>query len=235
MATNLDNRNLTPQQTHWIPLADLMTGLMMVFLLVAIAFMVKVEAAAQRIKQVAILYEQSRTELYKDLKKEFSQDLPKWGAELHRNLTIRFKEPDVLFARGSSELKLRFKTILDDFFPRYVKILYSDKYRKLIREIRIEGHTSSIWLNLPPDQAYFENMRLSQDRTRSTLQYVLGLPAIRDHLPWLRAHITANGLSSSQPIRRADGSEDYDRSQRVEFRVRTDAEARIARIIEVEK
>jgi hypothetical protein len=39
------------------PLADLMTGLMMVFLLIAISYMVKVEAASQRIREVAVLYE----------------------------------------------------------------------------------------------------------------------------------------------------------------------------------
>lgn len=234
MTASLDNRDLAPQQTHWIPLADLMTGLMMVFLLIAIAFMVKVEAASQRIKQVAILYEQSRTELYKDLKKEFAKDLPKWGAELHRNLTIRFKEPEVLFSTGSSEIKPRFKTILDNFFPRYVRILDSKKYRNLIKEVRIEGYTSSIWRDLPPDQAYFENMRLSQVRTRSTLQYVLNLTAVQSRLPWLRVHIIAIGYSSSKPIT-SHGKEDYARSQRVEFRVRTDAEARIARIIEVGK
>jgi|SRR5579884_268921 len=234
MAMNLEDQRLAPQQTHWIPLADLMTGLMMVFLLVAVAFMVKVEAASQRIKQVAILYEQSRTELYKDLKKEFAKDLPKWGAELHRDLTIRFEEPDVLFATGSSEIKPRFKIILNDFFARYINILDSRKYHNLIKEIRIEGYTSSIWRNLPPDQAYFENMRLSQDRTRSTLQYVLNLVAVQSRLPWLRAHIIAIGYSSSKPIT-SQGKEDYARSQRVEFRVQTDAEARIARIIEVGK
>jgi len=84
-------------------------------------------------------------------------------------------------------------------------------------------------------QAYFQNMRLSQDRTRSALQYVLALPAIRADLAWLRGHITANGLSSSKTIKKPDGSEDYERSQRVEFRVRTDAESRIAKIIETDK
>jgi outer membrane protein OmpA-like peptidoglycan-associated protein len=233
---DLRDNPLAPQQTHWIPLADLMTGLMMVFLLVAITYMVKVEAAAQRIKEIAVLYDQTRIALYQDLRKEFESDLPRWRAEVYPDLAVRFKEPDVLFRTGSTELMPSFKTILDDFFPRYVRILYSQKYRGTIREIRIEGHTSTIWANARSDQdAYFQNMRLSQDRTRSTLEYVLSLPSITEHLPWLRDHITANGLSSSKRILRSDGSEDYEQSQRVEFRVRTDAESRIARIIELEK
>src|ERR1700730_4197271 len=235
MSTDLDDRHQVPEQTHWIPLADLMTGLMMVFLLIAIAYMVKVEAASKHIREIAVLYERMKVELYNDLKKEFEKDLSRWGAELDRDSTIRFKEPDVLFPIGSSDLKNNFKIILDDFFPRYVYILDSDKYRDAVEEIRIEGHTSSIWSNLPPDQAYFQNMKLSQDRTRSALQYVLGLPAIRGDLLWLRGRITANGLSSSKTVKSPDGSEDSERSQRVEFRVRTDAESRIAKIIEKNK
>ncbi len=235
MSADLDTRYQAPEQTHWIPLADLMTGLMMVFLLIAITYMVKVEAASRHIREIAVLYERMKVELYDDLKREFEKDLPRWGAELDRDSTIRFREPDVLFPIGSSELKNNFKSILDDFFPRYVHILDSDKYRDAVEEIRIEGHTSSIWSNLPSDQAYFQNMKLSQDRTRSSLQYVLGLPAVRDDLSWLRGHITANGLSSSKTIKRPGGSEDYERSQRVEFRVRTDAESRIATIIEADK
>jgi outer membrane protein OmpA-like peptidoglycan-associated protein len=235
MAADLDNWHQAPEQTHWIPLADLMTGLMMVFLLVAITYMVKVEAASQHVREIAILYERMKVELYDDLKQAFEKDLPRWGAELDTDSTIRFKEPDVLFSTGSSEINSNFKKILDDFFPRYVRILDSDKYRDAVEEIRIEGHTSSIWSNLPVDQAYFQNMKLSQDRTRSSLQYVLTLPAVRNDLPWLRGRITANGLSSSKTIKRGDGSEDYDRSQRVEFRVRTDAESRIAKIIEADK
>jgi len=235
MSTNLDTRYQVPEQTHWIPLADLMTGLMMVFLLIAVSYMVKVEAASQHIREIAILYERMKVELYDDLKKEFEKDLPRWGAELDRDSTIRFKEPEVLFTIGSSDLKNNFKNILDDFFPRYVHILNSGKYRDAVEEIRIEGHTSSIWSNLPLDQAYFQNMRLSQDRTRSSLLYVLALPTVRYDVPWLRGRITANGLSSSKTIKSPDGSEDSERSQRVEFRVRTDAESRIAKIIETDK
>src|SRR5271166_6615638 len=192
MPMDLYTPHRAPEETHWIPLADLMTGLMMVFLLISITYMVKVEAASQHIREIAVLYERMKVELYEDLKREFEKDLPRWGAELDRDSTIRFKEPDVLFPIGSSNLKNNFKSILDDFFPRYVSILDSDKYRDAVEEIRIEGHTSSIWSNLSPDQAYFQNMRLSQDRTRSSLQYVLALPAVRDDLPWLRGRPKMN-------------------------------------------
>ena len=44
--------------------------------------------------------------------------------------------------------------------------------------------------------------------------------------------MTANGLSSSKPILSLGGEEDRERSRRVEFRLRTDAESRIAAILE---
>ena len=233
MRPQLDSPTLAQQETHWIPLSDLMTGLMMVFLLVAVVFMVKVDADSRRIKEIAVLYERMKNELYTDLKQEFDKDLARWGAEIDPDVTIRFKEPEVLFDTGRADLKARFKQILDEFFPRYVRILDSEKYRDVIQEIRIEGHTSSIWQSADSRQdAYFNNMRLSQERTRSTLQYVIGISQILDRSDWLRAHFTANGLSSSKRIMNSDGTENFSRSQRVEFRVRTDSESRIAKIIE---
>lgn len=225
------------QEAHWIPLSDLMTGLMVMFLLIAVAYMMRVEAESSSIKQVAIAYSEIKDALYDDLNTEFRADLPKWKAQLLKDdLTIRFTEPEILFANGSSELKPEFQSILADFFPRYVRILTSAKYRDAINEIRIEGHTSSMWERTANSvNAYFFNMELSQARTRSTLSYVLGLPSVASNAEWLRQYVTANGLSSSHPILNEEGTEDAARSRRVEFRVRTDAETRIAKILEITK
>jgi outer membrane protein OmpA-like peptidoglycan-associated protein len=223
------------QETHWIPLSDLMTGLMVIFLLIAVMYMLKVEADTDRIRNIAIAYNEIRDGLFIDLHHEFDSDLIRWHAELIKSdLTIRFTEPEVLFATGSSELKPEFKGILNDFFPRYLRILTSPKYRGSIAEIRIEGHTSSDWTGQTSAQdAYFHNMELSQARTRSTLSYVFGLPSVDRDRAWLTRYVTANGLSSSRPILDSNHREDAERSRRVEFRVRTDAENRIATIMQV--
>jgi len=232
---DFESTPMLSQEAHWIPLSDLMTGLMVIFLLIAVTYMVKVEADTDRIKNVAIAYSEIRDALYEDLHAEFQNDLPRWKAEILKNdLTIRFMEPEILFSPGSSELKPEFKAMLNDFFPRYVRILTSPKYRGSINEIRIEGHTSSDWTGSSnPEEAYFKNMELSQARTRSTLKFVLDLPQIEADRPWLKKYLTANGLSSSRPVLMPDNTEDAERSRRVEFRVRTDAETRIAKILEV--
>lgn len=225
-------RRLHADEEHWIPLADLMAGLMFLFLLIAVTYMVQVEEQAKKAKQIAVIYQDVRLNLYHDLDKEFHSDLPKWGAQLHDDLSIRFTEPDVLFDTGSATLRPRFTSILSNFFPRYVRILRSERYRGSISEVRIEGHTSSQWIvGMGAKPAYINNMSLSQDRTRTVLQYVLDLPSLQSSQSWLMSKVTANGLSSSHLILKND-REDALQSQRVEFRVRTDADNQIRKIIQ---
>lgn len=220
-------------EDHWVAVSDLMGGLMMVFLLIAVIYMVQLEIESKKIKNVVVLYDRLKHQLYDDLHEEFKHDLPKWGAELDKNLTLRFYNTEVLFQRGEATINPAFKSILDDFFPRYVNIITLPKYRDDILEIRIEGHTSSDWsIQVNSHEAYINNMALSQARTRSTLAHLLNLDAVRGEHRWLTRHVTANGLSSSKPILNADSQEDSVRSRRVEFKVRTDAESRIAEILQ---
>lgn len=191
---------------------------------------------ADSVKEVAVLYDEKRKELYHELLREFESDLPKWNAEIHEDLTIRFNEPNVLFATGSSTIRSEFKGILDDFFPRYLRTVTQNKFRSDIAELRIEGHTSSFWnlRNPEPEQvAYLKNMDLSHQRTRSVLHYVMGLDTVNEDLPWMRKHLTANGLSYAKRIFNEDGTENFALSQRVEFRVRTDVESKLAKILEI--
>lgn len=226
--------NLSQEEgAHWVAVSDLMAGLMMVFLLVAVAYMVILERETEKIKEVALLYQQLRDELYQDLYDEFKDDLPRWGAELKADdLSLQFYNTDVMFDVGKSSLQPEFREILSDFFPRYTRIITLDKYRDDISEVRIEGHTSSDWTNArTDDEAYIKNMRLSQARTRSTLGYVLALDDVEHEKSWLKGRMTANGLSSSKLVMNLSGEENSERSRRVEFRLVTDADSRITEIL----
>ena len=75
-------------------------------------------------------------------------------------------------------------------------------------------------------------MDLSQARTRSTLGFVMGLDEVKENKKWLKQYLTANGLSSAKVIRDEQGIENKDKSRRVEFKVRTDADSRIATILD---
>ena len=217
---------------HWISISDMMSGLMMVFLFISIAYMINVVKERDTIKEIAITYNRLQNDLYNDLFNEFKNDLDKWNAIIDRqSLSVRFEAPDVLFQKGSYQLQDKFKAILSDFFPRYLSILTNEKYKNDIEEIRIEGHTSSEWqVDVSSDIAYFLNMQLSQDRTRSVLEYVMSLPQVSDQNEWLKTYLTANGLSSSKLIM-TNENEDKEKSRRVEFRVKTNSEKRIVKII----
>ena len=222
---------------HWLSVSDLMSGLMILFLFISIAFMRHLEAQRteaveerDRVQSMVVIANNTQVAIYEALREEFQADLLRWNAELDRDtLTVRFRAPDILFDRSSDELKPEFRAILADFFPRYMARL--DQFHDAVAEIRIEGHTSSEWsADVNADEAYFRNMALSQSRTRSVLRYCKSLPHI-DSYPWLRDRMAAVGLSSSRLVRRADGSEDAEHSRRVEFRVQTNFEKRMIQAI----
>ncbi len=226
-----DKKNLQDNE-HWVSMSDLMAGLMMVFMFIAIAYMHYVKIEKEKIKEVAVAYETAQLQLYDSLEKEFSKDLPKWDAEIDKQtLEVRFKSPDVLFGLGSYELKPKFKEILNDFIPRYISVL--ENYKKNITEVRIEGHTSTGWSGAEnADNAYFNNMELSQNRTRSVLQYVYYISSSKDRRSWIKSNFSAVGYSSAHPILNKSGNENPDRSRRVTFKIVTNAEMQIRRIIQ---
>lgn len=217
---------------HWLSVSDLMAGLMMVFLFISIALMRDAIIERDQIKEIAVAYQDNQVAIYQALQDEFENDLERWRASIDReDLAFRFRSPDVLFEQGRAIVRPRFKSILDDFFPRYLDVLR--QFRHSIDEIRIEGHTSSEWTERASDtEAYFKNMELSQDRTRSVLRYVYRIPGIVDDQEWVKRNVAAVGLSSSQRILTEDGREDRARSRRVTFRVVTNAETQIQRILE---
>jgi len=210
----------------------MMAGLMMVFLFIAIVFMQQIEKDKTAITDIAKTYDISKQSLNRALHQEFDKDLKLWGAEILPNNTVRFHEPDVLFARNSSVIKEKFKNILDDFFPRYLKILTRSEYKNEIIELRIEGHTSSRGpKNSTMEESYVRNARLSQDRSFSVLNYVFNMEAVGNQRPWLIQVLRANGLSFSKLIYDKQGKEDYVKSRRVEFRIITNTEHKIEEIL----
>lgn len=217
-------------ENHWMSISDMMSALMIIFLFIAISFMIKVNEQKKDMDKIIRESKQVKIEIYEALNKEFRDDFSQWGAELdQKTLSVRFKEPDVLFKPNSSRIEEKFIVILDDFFPRYLKVLNNPKFKDSIQEVRIEGHTSSEWRgDLGTDMAYLENMRLSQERARSVLTYVFGLK-LPEQRKWLIKHLTANGLSFSQRIEN-DGKENFEKSRRVEFRIRTNADEKMTQL-----
>ncbi|WP_281973137.1 OmpA family protein [Ruegeria faecimaris] len=242
----------TDDEGDWLSVSDLMAGLMVIFLFIAVVFIRplqeqnnelelqkeqleeqkrQLEEQKQSIAQIALTWQDTETKIFDKLVEEFKTDLPLWNAEIEKEtLLIRFNAPEVLFSEGQSNIRAKFREILSDFFPRYVEVL--SEFRPAIEEIRIEGHTSSEWSSASPEQAYYNNMALSQARTREVLSFALTLPDVAEERDWLQSLLTANGLSSSRLVLDEFGLEDPSLSRRVEFRVRTKARSEIVKILE---
>lgn len=222
------------EESPWAVVAGVTFVLMLIFLFISIGYMADAIQDKNKITAVTDNYEKIQVELTNDLREEFSNNLREWNATFDPStLSIRFEYPEILFKVGSAELNDKFKGILKNFFPRFLQILNDPKYKDDIEEIRIEGHTSSEWEGeSSPRQAYFNNMELSQNRTRNVLEFLLSNIEEEELFNWTQKHVTANGLSSSKPVLTPDGKEDKVHSRRVEFRIRTNAEKQIIRIIE---
>ena len=189
-----------------------------------------VQIEKDKIKEVAVSYQQNQVALYDALMLEFQDDLPKWQAYINpQTLAFEFQAPEVLFDSGQIDLKPLFKGILKDFFPRYLKVI--KPFKTSINEVRIEGHTSSLWnKQTHATQAYFNNMDLSQGRTRSVLAFVF--PLVPEETTWIKKNMAAVGFSSAKTVI-TDGQEDYNKSRRVSFRIITNAHTQIKKILEL--
>ena len=230
------------KENFWIPYADLMTVLMIIFLFISLAYMGLVQFQKREQDKIFEEYKLTKENLYKELEQAFKSDFTKWNLELDKDLSIKFTNPEVLFPSGKSEITPKFQQILSEFFPKYLKVILQEKYQDKIAEIRIEGHTDNRPIN-ETDDAYIDNIKLSQDRSRKVLQFLRGLnyystlTGKQEEL--LRFWLTANGLSfgrtldknkeltilSKQPI-------DNERSRRVEFRLVTTSDRLVEKVIQ---
>lgn len=212
-----DNDNI------WQSISDVMTGLMVIFLFVCMGFLFQLKETVNR-------YDRVKNLIHQDLIDEFKPDeMARLGARFDEDeLRVIFVSPTVFFAAGDSTVNPQFQTVLAEFFPRYFKVL--EKYSDEIVEVRIEGNTSLEWSgDVNSNDAYFYNMKLSQDRAFNVLQYIFTLNTMQtpEKRQWLVDKLRANGASVSK----AD-SRNANASRCVEISIRRNAEKELNRINE---
>lgn len=207
--------------------SDIMTGLMVIFMFIAISYILKIQKQQETQNQIIENHKNTKLALFEELNKEFKDDFKpeNWNAFIKEDLSIRFIDEKVLFDRNSDRIKNDFQLILDDFFPRYLKILMKKEYKESVAEIRIEGHTDS-------QGDYMYNVNLSQRRTANVLRYFLDnnqkliSELTNEDQQLIRYWFTANGFSYGRTLDSNDSYtietgnvEDRAKSRRVEFRI----------------
>ena len=238
MAFGKSNSN----ESNWISFSDIMTGLMVIFMFIAISYLVEAQKNQQERDIIFEEFKATKEQLYAELEKEFKDDFKDWEVELDKDLSIKFTNPDVLFPSGKSEITLNFANILDDFLPRYFDILLQLKYKDKIAEIRIEGHTDMVPVS-NSDIPYIGNLELSQQRSTSVMKYLISSDYYKsleeNRRWWLLFNLTANGLSYGRTV---DSNKKFtyisknkvnnEFSRRVEFRIITSSENLVERVLE---
>jgi outer membrane protein OmpA-like peptidoglycan-associated protein len=216
---------------EWISISDMMSGLMLIFLFIAISFMVKIESEKQEMQDVVLEYRDTKVNLNEALFGEFEDDLKSWNASVTKDNSIVFSSPEVLFEVSKSDIRPEFQAILKDFFPRYIKILSAKEYKNNIKELRVEGHTSDTWQNSTSQkEVYLKNMQLSQQRAFKVLSFCYSLDdnTTKQQRKWLEKNFRANGMAFSKMGEKTT-------ARRVEFVVQMKSEESVYEVLQTHK
>jgi len=219
---------------QWISMSDMMTGLMLIFLLIAVSFMYQVQEKQKQKNQILFDYNNSRKKLYNKLEKSFSDKTKLWWMKIDKDLTIKF---NVDFDPDSYQIKEKLKNILDKFIPEYIKIINNPNYKNRIKEVRIEWHTWEC-----KDFEYEECLVLSQRRANSVLLYIQNSPAFKKlsqkDKDKLNFWFSSNWLwdwklldKNWNYIYKTKLKVDNQKSRRVEFKIITNSDSTIKNII----
>lgn len=191
-------------------LTDLMTSLMVIFVLLLVATLNNASAEGENTRNLIL-----------DRLKLDLQDFARQGVRVEKDpadplgLLVLVPEGLLNFAVDRTDIPDGGVRFLSDFSPRLAKTACSERYRKEISSIVVEGHTDSSGTDE-------HNLQLSQERSMAVVQQtlkILGQGEPGDKACFLD-FLSANGRGSKEPIRDADGNEDRDRSRRVVFKIR---------------
>ena len=104
---------------QWIATADIMATLMLVFAMLSLFVVTNFgRGISEDIKLI-------ETDIYSALMNEFRlEERTNWGAQIDEtNGTVTFSGTIIQFKHGSAEISEEFKSILSEFFPRYIDCL----------------------------------------------------------------------------------------------------------------
>lgn len=204
------------ENVFWTTMSDLMLG-------IAIVFMTLFVLAMTGFTQESIKIQENQMKATEKLVERLQE--AKIDAEVDK-LTGNVKISELqLFDLNSYTLKPEGKAYLDKFIPIYLDTIYSrDVLVNGITNIIIQGHTDSqsfVGLKTVEEQ-YTKNMELSLLRANAVAEYAFKTNFDKKNSEKLRKMLVVEGRSFSDPVL-VDGVEDYDKSRRVELKVRVKA------------
>lgn len=225
------------EETNWISFSDIMTGLMVIFMFIAISYILEAQKRESEINEIIEDYKETQKEIFNDLDSTFTGKFEDYNLKVNPDLSIQITDANALFPvqyyDQEIELTDKFQYFLLEFTPLFYDIILKEEYKDDISEIRVEGHTA---IQTPDrefeDEYYHKMLILSQKRSNKVLEFMMGHPKYynmeEDKKSFLRFITTSNGLAfgkaldSNGEIKYISGNKiDYKKSMRVEFRIVT--------------
>ncbi|CDO02584.1 outer membrane protein P5 precursor [Oceanobacillus picturae] len=205
-------KNEQEEGHFWPSFTDLLTTILLCFMLIFICMMVIKSLQIEEMKETLDQIMGVRAKLVSELKEEFSDAA--MGVEVDEKTGAIIFNTEILFDYGEDELKPQSFKFLDEFVPKYLDVLLQSGYEEYIAEIIIEGHTDR-------DGSYLYNLQLSQERAYSVADYIMS-----EDFPYenIQQHVgeklTVNSKSYSDPRTDENGDYSAEDSRRVEFKFR---------------
>lgn len=207
------------QVNWWMSYADLMSAIVMIFLLSLAVVILDISVKEQKVQEAQAVAEKSKQEVQQviGLKTEIIKELS--AAFQKSNMQIEIDKQtgairlpgSILFDSNSSTISPTGQKFLQQFVPKYFDTLLQPKFKNQIASIIIEGYTDN-------QGTYMYNMQLSQERAFSVLKYIYS-----DAFPNFptkelsQKYVTCDGWSYNNLLYNNQGQVDTNRSRRVEF------------------
>lgn len=198
----------------WTTMADLMLGLCIVFITLFIL-------AMTGFTQESVRVQQQQAEAAKQLTEKLKVE--KIDAEVDVYGSVKISDVD-LFEVGSYQLSHKGKQFLNKFTPIYLDTIFNNPdISKTIDNIIIQGHTDSQTFKdaKTQNEQFSKNMFLSLQRAYAVQDYMLMKTNYnKNYDDRLRKLLIVEGRSFSDPIKDANGNEDFSKSRRVELKLK---------------
>lgn len=231
-------RSSTSDDTSASAVSDLMAGLMVIFMLIAVLFMFQLESERRK-SEIAVQQIAGLKEAFDSRETEIQRDLQNLGQKFDGVDGVRVEtstlqqsiySPRILFATGESDLSSQFESFLSKYCPEFIDLVLERS--EFVESVRIEGHTDDTWSSENDEtERYLRNMNLSQARSATVLELCVRLSQSTSGFSEIRKIFSASGRSFSEL--RFDGELiDLPRSRRVDFTIRTFAQARLDAFVE---
>ncbi len=197
----------------WVTMADLLLGLAIIFITLFVLAMTGF--SQQNIQQQKVQMDVSE-KISDGLKKSnIDADIDKMTGDL------KISDGE-LFELNSYVLTSEGKKLLDKLAPIYINTIFADKeLAGQIDNIVIQGHTDSqmfAGVN-SKDQQFMRNMDLSLKRANAVAKYIFSTSYDKKYADAFRKKLVVEGMSFNEPVL-VNGKEDYNKSRRVELKLK---------------